>query len=466
MMHYDVVVIGSGPAGQKAAVQAAKSGHKVCIVEQELKIGGRSINGGTLPSKTLRENATRILFIRKNAKMLGLRKFSEVDMTVLVDRIGDVLTAHDNLIEKQTNRNLISRMPGRASLTSRYEVHVERASGAPVDLQARVIVLATGSSPSFPENIPVDHEYIFDVQSILTISYLPESLIIIGHDIRACEYASIFQALGVSVTLVGETGSPIPELDRDVTDQFIESFEAAGGLWLGEKVVQSVKWDGLQHVVCNLTDGTLLTADKLMCSGLREANVNHLKLAEVGVELSDDHFIKVNESLQTTVPNIFAAGDVIGGPALASTSMEQGRRAICNAFRIPTENMNSLIPTGIYGIPEIAMVGLTESEALKQHQRIIVGRSNFKEIVRGQISGASDGFLKLVCDEQGEKILGVHIVGEGATELIHIGQLAMMNGNTADTFIETVYNFPTMAEAYRIAALDVFGKRMVKNETY
>jgi NAD(P) transhydrogenase len=466
MMHFDVVVIGSGPAGQKAAVQAAKSGHKVCIVEQERKVGGAGVNRGTLPSKTLRESAMRIQYLKQHSQVLDEQKTTEIDMSLLVSQMDQVMSAHDDMIEKQTNRNLISRMPGRASLVNRYEVHVERAQGNSVDLQARVIVLATGSSPDIPESIPVDHEHVFDTESILNILYLPKSLIVVGSDIHACEYASIFAALGVQVTLVGQAEKPMIGLDEDVQTQFIQSFESMGGSWVAIKNVTNVVWDGAQQVLCELDDGQQLSADKLMYAPSRKANVKHLNISGLGIALTDDCFIEVNELLQTSVPNIFAAGDAIGPPALASTSMEQGRRAICNAFRIPTDDMNELIPTGVYAIPEIAAVGLTEAEALKKYRTVIVGRANFAEIVRGQISGYREGFLKIVCDDEGKRVLGVHIVGEGATELIHIGQLAILNENTVDTFIETVFNFPTLAEAYRIAALDVFGKRMKRNDSY
>ena len=466
MMHFDVVVIGSGPAGQKAAVQAAKSGNKVCIVEQELHVGGSAINRGTLPSKALRENAMRILHLKQNAQLFKNVSLVELDMAVLVNRMEEVLTTHDRTIESQTDRNLISRMPGRASITSRYEIHVERVKGKAVDLQARVVVLASGSLPDIPEHIPVDHENIFDAESILNMLYLPQSLTVIGSDMHACEYATIFQTLGVKVTLIDVEELPLAGFDLELRTQLKASFEALGGKWIGNAVVESCEWDGVAHVVTTLASGEQIVADKLMCAPRRKANIQHLKLDQVEVELTDDGFVKVNELLQTSVPNIFAAGDIIGPPALASTAMEQGRRAICNALRIPIDKLSELIPKGVYSIPEISTVGLTQAEALQQHKTVIVGRANFSEIVRGQISGHHEGFLKIVCDSAGKKVLGVQILGEGATELIHIGQLAILNGNTVDTFIDTVFNFPTLAEAYRVAALDVFGQRMKLSNSY
>jgi len=466
MMHFDVVVIGSGPAGQKAAVQAAKSGHKVCIVEQDGRIGGASINRGTLPSKALRENAMRVLRMKQNAKLFNQNTQPEMDMGVLVDRMDDILQVHDRLIESQTNRNLISRMPGRASFTGRYELHVERVSGNPVDLQARVFVIASGSVPDIPEIIPVDHENIFDTESVLNMLYLPASLTVLGDGIHACEYASIFQALGVFVTLVGGSELPLPSIDNDLRLQFLESFKEMGGQWLSEKTVAKVQWDGISNVVTTVADGDSVTSEKLMCAPERKANVEHLALDGIDVELTDRGFIKVNELLQTTVSNIFSAGDVIGPPALASTAMEQGRRAVCNAFRIPNDEVSDLIPTGVYSIPEISSIGMTEEQALKKYRTVMVGKAKFSEIVRGQISGNQDGFLKIVSDDEGKKVLGVQIIGEGATELIHIGQMAILNNNDVDVFIEVVFNFPTLAEAYRVAALDLLGQRMIKNKSY
>lgn len=466
MMHFDVVVIGSGPAGQKAAVQAAKSGHKVCVIEQEARIGGATINRGTLPSKALRENARRLMSMRQNEELAKQSDLKESNMSVLVNRMSDVLKAHDQTIEAQTNRNLISRMPGRASLKSRYDVQVERAGGRSVELQARVIVIATGSVPDIPDNVPVDHENLFDTDSILTMLYLPASLTILGSDIHACEFATIFQTLGVKVTWVGQSDWPLPELDQEVREKLVDCFEAAGGQWIGSSTVESTRWNGISQVETELDNGQTVMSEKLLCALGRKANVSALKLDELGITFGGDGFLEVNDKLQTSVPNIFAAGDVIGLPALASTSMEQGRRAICHAFRIPMDELNQEIPTGVYGIPEIASVGLSEAEALKTRKRVFVGRANFNEIVRGQISGELNGFLKLVCDSDGKKILGVQIVGEGATELIHIGQIALINHNSVDVFIDSVFNFPTMAEAYRVAALDVFGQRMKGSEYY
>ncbi|WP_196160389.1 Si-specific NAD(P)(+) transhydrogenase [Reinekea sp. G2M2-21] len=466
MMHFDVVIIGSGPAGQKAAVQAAKAGQKVCIIEQEPEPGGRSINQGTIPSKTLRENAMRLLHLQQNSALFNHLNVAALEMSVLVNHVEKIIQVHDQTIKSQTDRNLISRMPGRATLTSRYEVHVQRVQGNAVDIQARVILLATGSVPSESESIVVDHEHIFDTDSVLAMRYLPQSLAVAGADMHACEFATILQTLGVKVTLIDNESLPLPGMDQEVREHLKTSFESAGGRWVGNVSVLSAHWDGKGNVVMELDDGQTVKTEKLMAAPVRKANVAHLGLAGVGIELTDDGFIKVNDLLQTSVSNIFAAGDVIGPPALASTAMEQGRRAMCNAFRIPTVGGSELIPTAVYAIPEIATVGLTEAEALQHHRSVIVGRANFREIVRGQISGHRDGFLKMVSDAAGRQLLGIQIVGEGSSELIHIGQLASLNQNPIDVFIDNVFNFPTMAEAYRVAALDIFGQRMRLTNAY
>lgn len=466
MMHYDVVIIGSGPAGQKAAVQAAKSGRTVCVVEQEGRIGGASVIRGALPTKILRENAMRLAQFKQFPELNVLSQQVDTDLPHLVNRMESVIGAHSQLIETQTNRNLISRIPGRASFKGRYDVHVERVKGQPVDLQARVVVIACGSVPVDDENIRVDHEFIFDVESVLNMLYLPKSLAVIGDDIHSCEYASIFQSLGVEVTLISSRAQPLYSLDHDVQKLFLDSFKAMGGRWLGNRTVLGAAANFTGKVVVELEGEEPVEAEKALASLKRKANVAHLALENVGVELTEKGFIRVNGLLQTSVSNIFAAGDCIGSMNLVSVSMEQGRQAICNAFRLPGSAENTLVPKAVYAIPEASSVGLTEHEAASRYRTVIVGTARFSEVVKGQISGGQEGFLKLVCDDAGERVLGVHIIGENAAELIHIGQMAILNENTVEIFIESNFNFPTLAEAYRIAALDVLHQRLKQQDAY
>jgi NAD(P) transhydrogenase len=455
---YDLIVIGSGPAGQKSAVQASKLGKRVALIERDRYLGGACVHRGTIPSKTLRENALRITHMRANAKLSNFSLTDNLEMSVLIDRLDEVLMAHDTYMEKQIARNHITRLHGRAEFVDKHHIQLVTPRGEPTQLHAEQFVIATGSYPRAPENIPIDHEHIYDSDSILSMLYLPKSLTVLGGGVIASEYASIFQALDVKVTMIDKYPQPLGFLDGDLTANFVHAFETMGGTWMGETEVEKVYWDGTQTVT-QCKDGTLIKSEKLLCAAGRIGNTKDLALDNIGLTLNKQGLIPVNEQLQTDISNIYAAGDVIGPPALASTAMEQGRRVSCNAYDMNTGTMSQTIPTGIYGIPELSSVGLSESAAKKQYGDIIIGKAVFEEIARGQISGIQDGMLKIVCDAHGEKILGVMIVGEGATELVHIGQMALLANANVDIFVESIFNFPTLAEAYRVAALSVIGQR-------
>ncbi|MBX2807248.1 MAG: Si-specific NAD(P)(+) transhydrogenase [Cellvibrionaceae bacterium] len=464
---YDVIVIGSGPAGQKAAVQSAKLGKRVALVERDRYLGGACVHRGTIPSKTLRENALRITHLRANAKLsqANFLLTDNFEMGILIDRLDEVLKAHDNYMERQISRNHITRLHGRAAFEDEHHILLTQLRQKPTVISAEKVIIATGSYPRTPDNIPIDHEHIYDSDSILSMLYLPKSLVVLGGGVIASEYASIFQALDVKVTMIDKYPQPLGFLDDDLTKKFVHAFETAGGTWKGNTTVNQVYWDG-HHVVTDINGEDNIISDKLLCAAGRIANVADLQLQNIGLTLNERGLISVNEILQTRIPSVYAAGDVIGPPALASTSMEQGRRASCNAFGITMGDMSQLIPTGIYGIPELSCVGLTETAAREKYGEVIVGKAVFEEIARGQISGIQDGMLKIVCDAQGEKVLGVMIVGEGATELIHIGQMAILANATVDIFVESIFNFPTLAEAYRVAALAVIGQRNKHNQGY
>jgi NAD(P) transhydrogenase len=462
---YDLIVIGSGPAGQKAAVQAAKLGKRVALIERDRYLGGACVHRGTIPSKTLRENALRVTHMRANAKLSNFSLCENLEMSVLIDRLDEVLKAHDGYMEKQMNRNHIARIHGCAEFIDHHHIHLIQALGEPLTLEAKQFVIATGSYPRTPDNIPIDHEHIYDSDSILSMLYLPKSLAVLGGGVIASEYASIFQALGVRVTMVDKYPQPLGFLDSDLTDKFVHAFENMGGTWVGNTVVNNVFWDGAQ-VVTEYENGEVLFSEKLLCAAGRVGNTSSLRLSNVGISLNKQGLISVNDKLQTSVDNIYAAGDVIGPPALASTAMEQGRRVSCNAYGVEIGDMSKTLPTGIYGIPELSAVGLSEEQAKKQHKDITVGKAFFEEIARGQISGIQDGMLKLVCDGEGKKLLGVMIVGEGATELIHIGQMALLANADVDIFVESIFNFPTLAEAYRVAALAIVGQRKQTTDNY
>lgn len=457
--HYDMVVVGSGPAGQKAAVQAAKAGKTVALIEQTRELGGSCVHRGTIPSKTLRENALRVKNMRSNAELAHFQLREDAELATLIDRLNEVLSEHDNYMRRQLERNEITVVHGRAKFLSNTKIEVSKVQQETEVLHVESVILATGSHPRHPPNVHIDHEYIFDSDSILSMMYLPKSLTVLGGGVIASEYATIFQALGVKVTMIDKYPRPLGFLDDDLTDIFIHAFEEMGGTWVGNTVVTECHWNGIDSVETTCEDGTVFSSEKLLCAAGRIANVQELDIEKAGLELNDSGLISVDDYLKTNVQNIFAAGDVIGPPSLASASMEQGRRASCNALGIPVGKMHSMIPTGIYSIPELSAVGLSETQARKSHGDVMVGRAKFDEIARGQISGIQNGMLKIVCDAEGKKVLGVMIVGEGATELIHIGQMALLQEADIDLFVESIFNFPTLAEAYRVAALQITGKR-------
>ncbi|MCP5160334.1 MAG: Si-specific NAD(P)(+) transhydrogenase [Hahellaceae bacterium] len=459
MTHYDIIVIGSGPAGQKAAVQAAKAGKRVALIERDAVLGGACVHRGTIPSKTLRENALRVNNMRKNAALFNFKLGEDQEMATLIHRLDEVLAAHDAYMTRQIARNNIVRIHGRAKFIDTHHIQVNTVRGENTTFTADHFVIASGSYPRKPDNIPIDHENIFDSDSILSMLYLPKSLTVLGGGVIASEYASIFQALGVEVTMIDRYPRPLGFLDADLTDHFVNIFESMGGTWIGNSVVKSVEYDGVSTVVTELEDGRIVTSQKLLCAAGRLANVQELCIENIGLQLDERGVIPVDEQLRTKVANVYAAGDVIGPPSLASASMEQGRRAACNAVGLETGAMPDTIPVGIYGIPELSSVGISEQEAIKQNGSAMVGKAPFGEIARGLISGNEDGMLKLVCDPEGQKLLGVQIVGEGATELIHIGQMALLTRADVDIFVESIFNFPTLAEAYRVAALAVIGQR-------
>ncbi len=459
MKSYDLIVIGSGPAGQKAAVQAAKAGLSVVLIERDRVLGGACVHRGTIPSKTLRENALRVNNLRKNADLVHCALSEDIEMGVLFHRLDEVLAAHDEYMRRQIDRNGIERLHGHASFEDAHQVRVTTVSRETLHLHGRHIVIATGSYPRSPPDVPIDHEQVLDSDSILSMLYLPKSLTVLGGGVIASEYASIFQALGVKVTMIDRYPRPLGFLDTDLTDAFVATFEGMGGRWIGEARTTKVYFDGVSEVVTELEDGRVIRSEKLLCAAGRVANVKGLDLEKAGLSLDRQGVIAVNERLQTAIPHIYAAGDVIGPPSLASASMEQGRRASCNLAGLDCGGKAGMIPVGVYGIPELSSVGLSQQQAEKTFGTVVVGKAPFAEIARGHISGNQDGMLKLVCDSEGRKLLGVQIIGEGATELIHIGQMALLSHADVDIFVESIFNFPTLAEAYRVAALAVIGQR-------
>lgn len=457
---FDLIVIGGGPAGQKAAVQGAKLGRKVLLVERSRSVGGACVRFGTIPSKTLRETALALgKFRRLTSHVMDVKMPEQTQIESLMTRKEEVIASHEKYMGAQLARNGIEQFQGVARFVSSNELEISDVSGAKRSVSAPFFVIATGSSPRTPDDVPVDHEHILDSDSILSVSYLPESLTVLGSGVIACEYASIFAALGSKVTVIDRSPRPLAFLDPEISEHFTRQLEAFGGQFLGGRKLQSVAWDGLSLVETALDDGQVIRSEKLFCAQGRIAQVQGLGVEVAGIKLTPRGLIAVDEHGRTAASHIYAAGDVIGPPALASTSMDQGRRAVCHAFGVELGMARDATPAGIYTIPELAMVGLTEAEVTERHGSALVGRARFKEVARGQISAAEDGLLKLVAHPETGAILGAHAAGETAADLVHLAQMAILGAMTFHTFIDAIFNFPTYAEAYRIAALDIFGKQ-------
>jgi len=460
---YDLVVIGGGPAGQKAAVQAAKAGARVLLVERAKSAGGACVRYGTIPSKTLRETALSLGKFRKlTAHVMEVEMPSHLQVSSLMERKEEVIAAHERYMQAQLARNGIELQQGVARFTSPETLEVTLLDGSKRRLSSRYFVIAAGSSPRTPDNVPVDHEHILDSDSLLSLSYLPQSLVVLGAGVIACEYASIFAALGVKVTIIDKGDRPLAFMDQELVEHFLKELRQAGSDFLGGKALEGVSYDGLSSVETRLVGGEVIKSEKLFCALGRVAPVAALGLDAAGVKVTPRGLIAVDQHLRTSAPNIYAAGDVIGPPALASTSMEQGRRAACHAFGLDLGRQGDLAPAGIYTIPELGSVGLTEQQVRERHGDVLVGRAKFEEVARGQISAAENGLLKLVVHPGTGVVLGAHAAGESATELVHIGQMAIIAGLTFETFIDTVFNFPTFAEAYRVAAFDLLKQQRAR----
>jgi NAD(P) transhydrogenase len=452
MKHVDMAVIGTGPGGQKAAIQASKLGKQVAIIERLSVVGGTCINTGTIPSKALREAVVQLVGDRGVFSSPRPAR-QEITMDALIYRSRQVIQTEVALIREQLIRNDVEVLDGFGRLIDEHVVEISR-SHSHETLSADHIVIATGTSPARPENVPFDHQRVIDSDDLLRLNELPRSMIIVGGGVIGTEYACMMGALGVRVILTEARGSLLEFADPEITEALQYRMRSAGiTLRLGERVEQIVvDADGM--VTATLGSGKHLRADTLLyCIG-RQGNTAGLGLESVGITPDSRGRVKVNEKYQTSQPHIYAVGDVIGFPALASTSMEQGRLAACHAFGEPTWSIPELFPIGIYSIPEISMVGKTESQLTEEGIPYECGVAQYKEIARGQLLGDDFGVLKLLIHEETRQILGVHVIGTHATELIHIGQAVMAFKGTVDFFINNVFNYPTLAECYKVAALN------------
>ncbi len=456
---FDLICLGSGPAGQKAAIQASKAGYRAAVIERESQIGGSCLLSGTIPSKALREQAVRYRRMRGSASSLAVELSGDAPLSALLDGVDSVIRAQDRYMQAQLARNHVELIRGRGALLDAGRVEVQRLDGSRKVLHAHRILLATGSRPRHVPAIQVDHEHILDSDSVLSLKYLPRTLIVLGSGVIACEYASIFAALGCAVTLVDKAPEPLGFLDPPLRAGYLAAFRMMGGTYRAGADVQGARFDGFSQVEVSLVGGEILTADIVFAAFGRVANLDGIGLDRLELRLSPRGHVEVNERFETGIAGIYAAGDAIGPPALACAAADQGRRAALAAFGLAPPTATSWVPTGVYTIPEIACVGLSRSQARADRLDIVVGRADFSEVARAHIAGEAAGFLDLLCDRASGRVLGVQVLGEGATDLVHLGQAAIAAGATAEFFVEQIFNFPTMTEAYRVAAFDVMKQR-------
>ncbi|MDH5632082.1 MAG: Si-specific NAD(P)(+) transhydrogenase [Gammaproteobacteria bacterium] len=458
MEHYDFVAIGSGPAGQRAAIQAAKLGARVALIERRHRIGGVALHTGTIPSKTLREAILYLTGWRQRSFYgRSYRIKDEITADDLHQRLDITINHEMEILYDQFARNNVELIYGTASFDDPHCILTEADDGEIHRVTADKILIATGTRPRRPDDIPFDDMRILDADSVLKARTIPRSLTIIGAGVIGVEYAAMFNALGVDVTLVNEHETMLPFIDREIMEEFIHyQRENNMRLEMGEKIT-AVKHNG-DSVTTELVSGRQITTEALIFAAGRIGCTSALRLENAGLQADDRHNLKVDKHYRTVVEHIYAAGDLIGFPSLASTSMEQGRQAALHALGHGGENSLQHIPYGIYAVPEISMIGMTEQQLREQNIAFEAGVARLRETARGQILGLHEGILKLLVAVDDQRILGVHVVGEGATELVHIGQAVMMMGGKLDYFVNTVFNYPTLAEAYKVAALDAWNR--------
>jgi NAD(P) transhydrogenase len=455
---FDLVVIGSGPAGEKGAAQAAYFGKSVALIERSDYLGGTGINTGTVPSKTLRETALYFSGLRQRG-LYGIDYSLKERLTVadLMRRQQHVVEMERAIVRTNMERHNVEVFRGAARLKDAHTVSFLKPDGTEDDVTGEIILIATGSSPFRPNGIPFDNHRIYDSDSILRMKMIPNTMVVIGGGVIGCEYACTFSALGVQVTLVESSNRILRFVDSEIADRLRMRLELLG--------LRFVFNDRLQHAEVlpdrarlKLRSGETLDCEIALIAAGRQSNVQGMGLEETGMALGERGLILVNEKFQTTVPNIYAAGDVIGFPALSSVSMEQARVAMVHAFDLAyKESVCPVLPLAIYTIPEISLVGWTEDACREKNIPYLVGRSYFDKSPRGQIIGDTSGMLKLVFSPADKKLLGVHLIGEMSSELVHIGSQVIAAGGSIDVFIDSVYNYPTLSDSYKYAAYDGLG---------
>ncbi len=450
---YDLLVIGSGPAGQKAALCAAKLGRRVAVIERAHSVGGVCIHTGTIPSKAIREAVLHLTGLRERSVYgEGYAVKQTITMDDLLHRCRHVVRTEVDVIRNQMARNGVTMMPGTATFLDAHTVRVED-DGDAHDLKAEHVLIAVGTEPARPPEVPFTPGRVIDSTELLTLRALPRSITIVGGGVIGTEYACMLAAVGVRVTLVDSRPKLLEFIDDELAEALQFRMRDMGiRLRLGESVSRiEITEDGVD---ATLASGKSIHTQTLLYAVGRQGATDQLNLPAAGLSADNRGRLKINEYYQTDVPHIYAAGDVVGFPALAATSMEQGRLAACHMFHQLAEAPSPLFPYGIYAIPEISMVGATEQALTQQKVPYEVGIARYREIARGQLIADPYGLLKLLFHPQSRRLLGVHAIGTGATELIHIGQAVMAAGMPIDYFVESVFNYPTLAECYKVAALD------------
>jgi NAD(P) transhydrogenase len=459
-MRYDFAILGAGPGGMQAALQASRAGARVMVIDRDNTYGGACVHRATVPSKTLRETALALQnFRQRTAGYFPIEVREDLQVASLMSRKQEVILGLERSLRQMAESAGVEYLHGRGSFESPHTLRVLRVNGESTQVEAAHIVVATGSTPRKPDNIDIDHEHLFDSDSILSMIYLPESLLVLGSGVIATEYATVFASLGVAVTMIDRPARPLEFLDGELCSRLVEDFTASGGLWMGSQSIVGARRSGMGEVEVELGSGEIIRGRKLLCALGRSGNTRGLGLAAAGLEANNRGNLTVNEHFQTAQPHIYAVGDVAGPPALASASAEQGRRAILHALGRPVSEPFTTVPIGVYCIPEMACVGLSLEAAQKQYGDCLSGSASFGDTARGLISANARGMLKLVADPAGEQLLGVHAVGEGAAELVHIGQLAMLSHQPVHFFVDHTFNYPTLAEAYRLAAIQLLRQR-------
>ncbi|HTQ55100.1 MAG TPA: Si-specific NAD(P)(+) transhydrogenase [Bryobacteraceae bacterium] len=458
MQQYDLIVIGSGPAGQRAAIQGAKSGKRVALVEKREVVGGACINTGTIPSKTTREAVLHLTgFAYQGIYGVNYRVKEKITMADLGFRVQHVIKTETDITQAQLSRNGIEVIYGTARFVDSTHIRVESSRGVS-DYEAGVIIIGTGTKPAVSPKVPLNGTTIIDSDQILQMPEIPKIMIVVGGGVIGVEYTCMFAALGVRVILVEKRPRLLEFADQEIVEALSYHLRDHRVTMRLNEEVESVEETPGGGVVANLMSRKKISGDALLYAVGRQGNVEELDLPAAGLAADNRGRIPVDDCYRTKQPNIFAVGDVIGFPSLASVSMEQGRIAAAKAFGLPVHSNPATYPYGIYTIPEISFIGKTEEQLTDEDVPYEVGVAFYREIARGQIRGDTTGRLKLIFHRETREILGVHIIGEGAAELLHIGQAVMILKGTMDYFVDTVFNYPTLAECYKAAAFNGINK--------